>query len=186
MGAAKATLAFGTETMLARVVRLLGEVVDPIVVVAAPGQELPELPPAAGVVRDRRPDRGPLEGLAVGLQAIAGRAEAAYVTACDVPLLLPDFIRRVIELSAGHDAAVPRVDGFDHPLAAVYRTSVLPHVEALLAAGRLRPVFLLDQVHTRRIAAEELSGVDPQLQSLSNVNNPADYRTALDRAGCVY
>ena len=49
MGRDKASLPFGPELMLQRVVRLLGEVVDPrkIVVVAAPGQSLPELP--AGV-----------------------------------------------------------------------------------------------------------------------------------------
>ena len=45
MGVPKATLPFGPETMLQRVVRLLGTVVSPIVVVAARGQELPELPP---------------------------------------------------------------------------------------------------------------------------------------------
>ena len=40
MGAPKLALPFGPETMLARVVRLLGEACRPIVVVAAPGQEL--------------------------------------------------------------------------------------------------------------------------------------------------
>ena len=46
MGVAKAVLPFGPETMLQRVVRLLGTVVAPIVVVAARDQELPPLPPA--------------------------------------------------------------------------------------------------------------------------------------------
>src|SRR3982750_1451674 len=45
MGYPKALLPFGPELMLQRMVRLLGEVVSPIVVVAAPEQELPELPP---------------------------------------------------------------------------------------------------------------------------------------------
>ena len=44
MGVPKATLPFGPETMLQRVVRLLGTVVSPIVVVAAREQSLPELP----------------------------------------------------------------------------------------------------------------------------------------------
>ncbi len=183
MGAAKATLPFGPETMAARVVRLLGEAAGPIVVVAAAGQELPELPAAIHVARDRRPDRGPLEGLAVGLAALGDRVEAAFVTACDLPLLKVEFVRRVIQLSAGHEIAVPHINGFDEPLAAVYRTSLLPQVEALLAADRLRPVDLFDQVRTRRITAEELSEADPQLQSLANINSPADYRAALARAG---
>ena len=183
MGRAKATLPFGPELMLKRVVRLVGEAVQPVVVVAAAEQELPDLPPEIRVVRDDNPDRGPLEGLAAGLRAIGRQVEVVFVTACDVPLLVPEFIRRMIELSSGYDVAVPHVGGFDEPLSAVYRTSVLPHVEALLAAERLRPVFLFDLVRTRRITAEELVDVDPKLESLANLNTPDDYRAALARAG---
>ncbi len=183
MGRPKVMLPFGPETMLARVVRLLGEAVDRVVVVRGAGQELPPLPPSVRVADDRQADLGPLEGLAVGLRAIGQRAEAAVVTACDVPLLLPPFVRRMVELSAGYDVAVPHVDGFDQPLSAVYRTSVLPQVEALLSADRRRPVDLFDRVRTRRITAEELADVDPQLQSLVNLNTQEDYRAALAKAG---
>src|SRR5437764_13948831 len=70
MGSPKATLPFGPELMLQRVVRLLGSVVRPIIVVAAPGQELPPLPADVIVARDEREQRGPLEGLAAGLAAV--------------------------------------------------------------------------------------------------------------------
>lgn len=183
MGRSKAMLPFGPERMLQRVVRLLGEVVEPVVVVAAVGQELPELATSILVVHDHRPDRGPLEGLRAGLESLDDRADAAFVTACDVPLLKPEFVRRMIALSAGFDVAVPHVDGHDEPLVAVYRTSVLAEVEALLAADRLRPAFLFDQVRTRRITAEQLSDVDPDLGSLRNTNHPADYQAALIKAG---
>lgn len=183
MGRSKASLPFGPERMLQRVVRILAEVVEPVVVVAAVGQEIPPLGPDVRILSDRRPDRGPLEGLAVGLRALGHSVEAAFVSACDVPLLLPEYVRRVVELSAGFDAAVPHVAGFDHPLSAVYRLDVLPHAEALLGADRLRPKFLFDEVRTRRITPEELTPVDPQLQSLANVNSPADYTAALARAG---
>ena len=43
------------------------------------------------------------------------------------------------DLLGTHDAAVPWIDGFYHPLAAVYRATVIPNIEALLAADRLRP-----------------------------------------------
>jgi molybdopterin-guanine dinucleotide biosynthesis protein A len=183
MGRPKAMLPFGPERMLERVVRLVGEAVEPVVVVAAAAQELPDLAPTVQVVRDRRPDRGPLEGLAAGLRAHGDRSDAVFVTACDVPLLVPALIRRMIDLVAGFDAAVPHVDGFDEPLAAVYRTSVLEHVEALLAADRRRPAYLFDRVRTRRVTAEELADVDPGLRSLANVNSPEEYRAALATAG---
>lgn len=183
MGRPKATLPFGPETMLARVVRLLSTVVDPLIVVAAAGQELPELPREVMVARDRRQNRGPLEGLAAGLLSLGERADAAFVTGCDVPLLKPEFVRRMVELSIGHDAAVPHIGGYDEPLSAVYNRSVLPQAEALLAADQLRPMFLFNRVNTRRVSAEELHDVDPRLESLANVNSPADYRTALAAAG---
>src|SRR5262245_46114604 len=76
MGRPKAWLPIGGETMLGRVVRLLGEVVSPLVVVAAPGQELPPLPPGVTVVRDPERGRGPLQGLAAGLPALGGTVES--------------------------------------------------------------------------------------------------------------
>src|SRR2546430_3416835 len=91
MGRPKATLPFGPELMLQRVVRLLGSVVRPIVVVAAPGQALPPLADDVLIARDERESRGPLEGLLAGLSTIMGHAEAAYATSCDVPLLAPAF-----------------------------------------------------------------------------------------------
>jgi molybdopterin-guanine dinucleotide biosynthesis protein A len=153
------------------------------VVCAAPGQTLPDLPSTVHAVRDRQENRGPLEGLAMGLAALSDRADGAFVTACDVPLLVPAFVRRMLHLAAGYDIAVPHVEGFDEPLAAIYRTSVLSHVERLLATDRLRPAYLFDTVRTRRVTVEELRDVDPDLDTLFNVNTPDDYHTALRRAG---
>jgi molybdopterin-guanine dinucleotide biosynthesis protein A len=186
MGRPKPWLPFGPEPMLQRVVRLVAEAVRPVVVVAAGNQDLPELPPGVPVVFDRQPDRGPLEGIAVGLAALRPEAEAAFVTACDTPLLRPALVRRLIELAEGYEVVVPHIDGidgYDHPLSAVYRTSILSHVESLLAAGRLRPAFLFDRVRTRRVTADELIDVDPSLESLINVNSAADYAAAMERAG---
>jgi molybdopterin-guanine dinucleotide biosynthesis protein A len=183
MGVPKATLPFGPETMLQRVVRLLGTVVSPIVAVAAREQVLPELPDSVIVTRDEREQRGPLEGLRAGLKALPGSVDIAYVTSCDVPLLVPGFVEHMIELMGDHDIAVMEIDGFPHPLSAVYRRDVLPQVESLLAADRLRPVFLFDAVRTRRVRPEEMVSTDPQLLTLRNLNTREDYLAALAEAG---
>jgi molybdopterin-guanine dinucleotide biosynthesis protein A len=185
MGAPKATLPFGPETMLQRVVRLLGAVVSPIVVVAAREQQLPELPEDVIVTRDEREQRGPLEGLRAGLRALPDSVGIAYVTSCDVPLLVPGFVTRMIELLGDRDIAVMEIDGFTHPLSAVYRRKTLPHVELLLAQDKLRPVFLFDAVETRRVQPAEMISVDPELRTLRNLNTPGDYQEALSAAGFV-
>ncbi len=183
MGTPKAALPFGSETMLQRVVRLLGTVVEPLVVVAAPGQPLPPLPAGVILTRDERENRGPLEGIRAGLKALPETVGAAYITSCDVPLLVPAFVARMIALIGKNDIAVMEIEGFPHPLSAVYRRNVLPHVELLLAADRLRPVFLFDAVRTRRVQPSEMVAADPELRSLRNLNTPDDYRAALAEAG---
>ena len=182
MGTSKALLPFGPETMLQRVVRLLGEVVSPIVVVAAADQDLPDLPADIVVTRDEREGRGPLEGLRAGLKALPTDVEDAYVTSCDVPLLVTDFVRQMLGLAHGYDAAVMEIDGFTHPLSAVYRRATLPFIEDLLAHDRLRPVFLYEIVRTRRVHPYEVTA-DPDLRTLRNLNTREDYEQALADAG---
>src|SRR5262245_64205843 len=96
MGRPKAWLPFGPETMLGRVVRLLGEVVSPIVVVAAPGQDVPAVPADVLIVRDPERGRGPLEGLAAGLAALRERVDAAYASSWDVAFVPPAFVWGVL------------------------------------------------------------------------------------------
>ena len=140
------------------------------------------MPAAVTITRDERPGRGPLEGLRAGLKALPNSVDCAYVTSCDVPLLVPGFVTRMIELLGDHDIAVMEIDGFPHPLSAIYRRATLPQVEALLERDKLRPVFLFDTVRTRRVRPEEMTSVDTQLRTLRNLNTPDDYQAALREA----
>lgn len=174
MGRSKAWLPIDGEPMLARVVRILSDVVSPVVVVAAEGQDLPELPDGVRAVRDERPDRGPLQGLAAGLRAL--EAEYAYVTACDVPLLRPAFVRAIVERIGPHAAAVPHTFGRPQPLATAYRiAATLPAVDEQLASHLVAVRLLFDRLDTRWIEESELRTVDPELESLRNANTPEQY-----------
>jgi molybdopterin-guanine dinucleotide biosynthesis protein A len=150
------------------------------VAVAAVDQALPELPTDVIVTRDEHEGRGPLEGLRAGLKALPPHVEAAYVTSCDVPLLVPAFVQQMLGFADGYDIAVMEIDGFSHPLSAVYRRATLPQVEELLASHRLRPAFLFDAVKTRRVRPEEVTA-DPDLHTLQNLNTPEQYANALAR-----
>jgi len=116
------------------------------------------------------------------LKALPMDVESAYVTSCDVPLLEPAFVREMLDFASGYDIAVMEIDGFPHPLSAVYRRSVLPPVEDLLAANQLRPVFLFDRVKTRRVRPAEITA-DPELRTLRNLNTADEYQQALADAG---
>src|SRR5919107_3031506 len=81
----------------------------PVVVVGAPGQELPELPEGVRIVEDARKGRGPLQGILAGLQAVD--ADVAFVASVDLPLLHPRFVAAVCRGAEGADVAVPHIGG---------------------------------------------------------------------------
>lgn len=185
MGRDKATLPFGPELMLQRIVRLLADAVslENMVVVAAPNQSLPEIPGLVSIVHDILEFRGPLQGLATGLSDLQDRCDAVYATACDVPLLAPALVVRMFELLGDYEIAVPFDGQYHHPLAAVYCPRVLPHIQKLLDSDRMRPRFLFDEVRTREVPVDDLRGVDPQLTTLENLNYHENYLAALAAAG---
>jgi molybdenum cofactor guanylyltransferase len=181
MGRPKASLPFGPgEVMLQRVVRLVREVVGPVVVVAAPDQDVPPLPPDILIVRDPIADRGPLQGLAAGLAALPIEVEFAYATATDVPFLEPAWIRLLRDRIDTADLAIPLVGGYHQPLAALYRRSTcLDAAERLIAEGRMRPAFLIEAVCTIVLDEPTMRTVDPLLGTTRNLNTPQDYEAAL-------
>jgi molybdopterin-guanine dinucleotide biosynthesis protein A len=76
------------------------------------------------------------------------------------------------------------MDGeFTHPLAAVYRTSVIPQIDELLATDQLKVGTLIECCLTNEVAVEQLRAVDPNLESLINCNRPDDYVRALRKLG---
>src|ERR1700759_622242 len=96
MGTPKAALEWHGSTLLRRTTGILARVTDgPVVVVRAAGQALPALPPDVEVVDAPREGKGPVQGIAAGLAALAGRADMAFISSTDMPFLHPAFIRRV-------------------------------------------------------------------------------------------
>jgi molybdenum cofactor guanylyltransferase len=184
MGRPKATLPFGSEPLILRMIRTVSSVTPDVIVVAAADQVLPDLPEYVRLVRDEFPQRGPLEGLRVGLGKADDLASSAFVTSCDAPLLVPRLIEGLCQfLTLAHDIVVPGDQGFFYPLTAVYRCSVREQIEQLLASDLRRPAYLFERLPTRVATLDELRQFDPELESLTNVNTPDAYRDALKRCG---
>lgn len=191
MGSPKALLEWHGSTLARRAVGIVGRVVDgPVVVVHAAGQELPALPPDVELAEDERDARGPLQGIAAGLAAVGERADAIFVCGVDAPLLHPALIGAVIAALAADDeldAALPVAHGFAHPLAASYRTRVATHVQELLEQDVLGTRPLFERLDVRRLdeaalrAAPAVAEHDPDLDSLLNLNEPAEYEAARAR-----
>ncbi len=173
MGADKATLTvpgwFDGRTLVQHLTDVLAQRCDPVFVVAAPAQALPEL--SVRLLRDEVPGLGPLPAAGRGLRAAgAAGAQRAFVCAVDMPFLTADLIDALAGPAArlGVDAVLPW-DGRDHYLAGVYRTSLTDRIDALVSTGERRMRVLVDTLDTQRIVLS-----DPR--PLANLNSPADLR----------
>ena len=175
MGKPKVWLPCGREFLLQRMVRLVGEVVSPVVVAARRGQSLPSLPADVEVVYDVVENAGPLAGIAAGLEALADRCEAAFVCSCDHPLLRPGFVRRLIQRLGDAAGVVLEHDGRVHPLAGVYSLTTRKLVADMLNQGERRATNFAGRSGAIVMSSEELVDVDPNLDSLKNVNDSETY-----------
>jgi len=192
MGTPKAALEWHGSTLLRRTVGVVARAAGgPVVVVRASGQDLPALPKGTIVVDDPREGKGPVQGIAAGLAALVGRADTAFVTSTDLPFLHPAFIQRVLrdlgQHGEGPDVALPVARGYQQPLAAAYRVGLAGLAERLVKEDRLRPAFLFAECHVERLddatllADPVLAKLDPDLDSVLNVNTPDDYQAARRR-----
>ncbi|MFD1731491.1 molybdenum cofactor guanylyltransferase [Deinococcus malanensis] len=118
-------------------------------------------------VADTRPGEGPLAGLEAALRA-APDGWVAF-TGVDLPGLTRAYWTTLAQARLPGALSVQALDatGRPQPLGALYHTSLLPRVRALLDSGERR----------LRLAAPEdatvmVAGVDPA--ALRNVNTPTD------------
>ena len=203
MGTPKAALEWHGSTLLRRTVGIVARATGgPVVVVRAVGQDLPGLPKGTTVVDDPREGKGPVQGIAAGLGALRDQAESAFVTSTDLPFLHPAFVSGVLRVlggphgpgqqhpgqrQAGPDVVLPVARGYQQPLAAAYRTGLAEVAERLVKEDRLRPAFLFAECSVVRLddtallTDPVLAALDPDLDSVLNVNTPDDYQAARQR-----
>lgn len=171
MGRDKATLpgARGAATLLEYVVGVQTQRCDPIFVMAAPGQPLPEV--TARIIRDEIRGQGPLPATGRGLRAAAeAGARYAFVCAVDMPLLSPELIDDLVHLATETKAEVVLPwDGRSHYLASLYRTDLAERIDRLVAGGARSMRALIDASDAQQI-------VLPESRFLANVNTEADLR----------
>lgn len=179
MGRPKALLPFAGVPLLTLLADRLADI-GPVLVVAAPGQELPELPTQATVVTDAFPGEGPLGGLITGLRAGDPAVGRWFVSACDAPFLSVAVVRLLLERCPDGGLAIPEVAGQFYPLTAAYARGVLPAAEALFAQGERRARALGGAVPTVVVSEAEVRAVDSELRSLADVDTPEQWRVASD------
>src|SRR5215203_976194 len=141
MGEDKGLLPFGDETMLERSVRIVRTIADDVIVVARRDQQVPA---GVTIVHDPIADLGPLAGIAAGLAVT--NSDRNIIVACDMPLIKPEVLQRLLSMVGDHDACVAVADGHASALCGIYRSRIARHAQALLDSGERRVMRLLDRV----------------------------------------
>lgn len=174
MGTDKALLRLGGETLLSRAVASLVGLTDEVFVV---GREVVEGSLPVRAVPDARPGAGSLGGVYTALLAMHG--SRCLVVGCDMPFLNRRLLAYMLDLSAGYDLVIPRLDDCFEPLHAVYARACLEPIRGLLDKGELRILDFFAQVRVRYVGREEIAVFDPELLSFFNVNTPEQLQKAI-------
>jgi molybdopterin-guanine dinucleotide biosynthesis protein A len=173
-GEPKALVELGGRRLIERVVGVLREVVDDVLVVTNTPDlyrflDLPMVP-------DVFVDHGSLGGIYSGLAAAPG--DSAFTVACDMPFLSAAVARLVVARAGEADVVIPRAGDQLQTLHAVYGKRCLPAMETRLNAGRLKITGFFDDVRVLEVPEAEVARhADPALVFM-NVNTPEELARA--------
>jgi molybdopterin-guanine dinucleotide biosynthesis protein A len=179
LGMPKAWIEWDGQPLLLRILdRLAPLAPEPPIVVAQPGQELPD----GNYQRadDQIADSGPLAGLAVGLNKHANNKPDARiaVVGCDYPFADPRVFKALAELAPDAVAILPRWGSRTHPLHAIWSAKLWVECDRAVAAGQLAVHALLQRVPHRVIDAAEIDALTDPERVLLNLNDRDDLKRA--------
>lgn len=185
MGTDKATLRFGGEALVARVVARLRAV--PVEVTVMGPASLASVVGSVDVLPDAVPGGGPLAALATAFERLPGRT--IVLVGCDMPFLHPPLIGKLLRraeisgasgASGAVDVVLPRTASGLEYLHAVYLPSCAPAARRLLEQGERSLHRLLADVRVEVMEPDEVARYDPTGMSALNVNTPEQWQLALD------
>ncbi len=177
MGADKAFLDFGGQTLLDRALTAIGGVCDRVAIVGDPAR----FAKYGSVVADIFSRCGPLAGIHAAL--VHSSAELNLMLAVDMPFVSAELLAFLFTAAEKTDAVVtvPRTRNGLQPLCAVYRGEFCTAAEQALRTGKYKIDAAFSGVAVRVIEECELVAAGFSERSFFNVNTPQD-RVAAESA----
>jgi molybdopterin-guanine dinucleotide biosynthesis protein A len=174
MGADKAFLDFGGQTLLERALTSMGAVCDRTAIVGDPARFAKFESPKYAVVADIFPGCGPLGGIHAAL--VHSSAPLNLMLAVDMPFVSSELLAFLFAAAENSDATitVPRTIRGLQPLCAVYRRDFCTIAEQALRAGKYKIDAAFVDVIVRVIEESELAAAGFSEQTFFNVNTPQD------------
>ena len=171
MGSNKALLPYRGGRFIESIHQTMTALFDDVLLVTNTPEQYAFLP--CPKVADIHQGMGALAGLHAGLSH--SWTEHIFAVACDMPYLNTDVIRALLARRRQADVIIPESAHGLEPLHAIYSRSCLPHMQAALLEGRRRIISFFPRVAVLYFEQARLAQLDPDADSFSNINTPAEY-----------
>ncbi len=181
MGENKALTPFLGAPLIQRVIGRLAPIADEMLITTNQPDDLRFL--NVPLLPDLKPGRGALGGLYTALAS--AHEPLVAVVACDMPFASAALLTAAADIlmkEAADLVIAETPEGFE-PFHAVYRReSCLPAVSAAIDADQWRVISWFPRAKVRKLTQAELDRYDPDGLAFWNVNTPAEFAEAEQRA----
>ena len=178
MLAEKGLISLKGKPLILWVMEELSKVVDEIIVSvsSSPSSELLKvLGPSVIVIKDERPEMGPVEGLYSSF--LTAKGDYVAVAPCDSPFIKKEIYDLLFTKAKHKDGAVPVEGKFYEPLHAVYRREpFLSSLHRVIVEGKSKPIDTYCYLELEFVKKSEIQEIDPTLLSFTNINTNDDMK----------
>ncbi|MCL5028637.1 MAG: molybdenum cofactor guanylyltransferase [Bacteroidetes bacterium] len=127
MGENKSFLKIQDETIIERIVKLMGSIFDEVMIITNSPDEYKFL--GLPLNEDIYKNKGPLGGIHAGLSK--SKTERNFIISCDMPLMTNGMIEYLTEYPTKKLITIAKADGFVQLLCGVYSKKCLPLIEMI-------------------------------------------------------
>lgn len=125
---------------------------------------------------DRFINKGPLAGLESALYHVD--ADIFIIAACDMPFIEHEVYEYMLEQLGNDDAVVPVYNDRPHPLAGIYKRTVLSEITRQLEMNNLRVRSFFEDINVKFLSS--FGGISEEVvtKHFFNMNHPEQYEQA--------
>jgi len=170
-GIIKSKIVINGRTIISRIIDILDELFDEIIIVTNRPEEFTEYS-SCKIIGDRILNKGPLGGIHAALKETD--KELLFVVAGDMPLIDKDYIVRQVDFYMKNvcEVLIPSVNNYIEPLHGIYKHTIMTILEDFLKKENnyaLRDFFKI--ADTRYLEFEDS---DKSKKAFTNINSPSD------------
>jgi molybdopterin-guanine dinucleotide biosynthesis protein A len=128
MGTNKSLLKIGGITIIERVVNLMRDLFQEVLLITNQPEEFSFL--KLTMLEDIHKNIGPLAGIHSAL--LNTTTDKSFIISCDIPLMTADVIKYLVDYPTEDLITIARADNFIQQLCGVYSKSLVPNIESII------------------------------------------------------